>query len=134
MSESVRRRKVFVEVATWVSALRVRTDELDHNPWLLNVENETVDMLSGEFREHRQEDMITKIADVEYNPNADCPMWKRFVREIMGYKADIIKFVQTAAGRSLSGDISEQTMWPACGVRDLLLLRKWNKGGGCPNH
>ena len=24
-------------------------DELDHNPWLLNVKNGTVDMLSGEF-------------------------------------------------------------------------------------
>jgi len=55
--------------------------------------------------------MITKIANVEYDPKADCPMWKQFVREIMGYKADLIKFVQTAAGWSLSGDISEQTMF-----------------------
>jgi len=44
---------------------------------------------------------------VKFNPNADCPLWKQFVREIMGYKADLIKFVQTAAGWSLSGDISE---------------------------
>jgi putative DNA primase/helicase len=111
MSESVRRRKAFVEAATWVSALRVKTDELDPNPWLLNVKNGTVDIKSGEFREHRQEDMITKIANVDYDPAADCPMWKKFVREIMDYKADIIKFVQTAAGWSLSGDISEQTMF-----------------------
>jgi len=111
MSESVRRRKAFVEAATWVSALRVKTDELDPNPWLLNVKNGTVDIKKGEFREHRQEDMITKIANVNYDPNADCPIWKKFVREIMDYKADIIKFVQTAAGWSLSGDISEQTMF-----------------------
>jgi putative DNA primase/helicase len=111
MSESVRRRKAFVEAATWISALRVKTAELDTNPWLLNVKNGTVDMQSGEFREHRQEDLITKIANVEYDPNADCPMWKQFVREIMDCKADIIKFVQTAAGWSLSGDISEQTMF-----------------------
>jgi len=111
MSESVRRRKAFVEAATWVSALRIRTDELDPNPWLLNVKNGTIDMQNVEFREHKQEDMITKIANVEYDPNADCPMWKQFVREIMGYKADLIKFVQTAAGWSLSGDISEQTMF-----------------------
>ena len=111
MSESVRRRKAFVEAATWISALRIRTDELDYNPWLLNVKNGTVDILSGEFREHRQEDMITKIANVDYDPTADCPMWKKFVREIMDYKAEIVKFVQTAAGWSLSGDISEQTMF-----------------------
>jgi len=111
MSESVRRRKAFVEAATWVSVLRVKTDELDRNPWLLNVKNGTIDIQSGEFREHRQEDMITKIANVDYDPAADCPMWKKFVREIMDYKADIIKFVQTVAGWSLSGDISEQAMF-----------------------
>ncbi len=49
--------------------------------------------------------------NVEFDPNADCLLWKQFVREIMGYKADLIKFVQTAAGWSLSGDISEQTMF-----------------------
>ena len=101
MSESVRRRKAFVEAATWVKALNVKSDELDSNPWLLNVKNGTVDILSGEFREHKQEDMITKIANVEYDTKADCPMWKQFVREIMDYKADIIKFVQTAAGWSV---------------------------------
>jgi putative DNA primase/helicase len=111
MSESVRRRKAFVEAATWVSALQVKTDELDANPWLLNVKNGTIDMSNIEFREHSQEDKITKIANVEFDPNADCPLWKQFVREIMGYKADLIKFVQTAAGWSLSGDISEQTMF-----------------------
>jgi len=79
LSESVRRRKAFVEATTWVSALRVRTDELDPNPWHLNVKNGTIDMLNGEFREHRQEDMITKIANVEFDPKADCPMWKLFV-------------------------------------------------------
>jgi len=111
MSESVRRRKAFVEAATWIKVLRIDTEELDANPWLLNVKNGTIDLKSGEFREHRQEDLITKIANVEYAPKADCPMWKKFIREIMNYKVDIIKFLQTAAGWSLSGDISEQSMF-----------------------
>jgi putative DNA primase/helicase len=111
MSESVRRRKAFVEAATWIKELNIRSDELDPNPWLLNVKNGTVDVLTGEFREHRQEDIITKIANVVYDPKADCSMWKQFVREIMDYKTDIIKFVQIAAGWALSGDISEQTMF-----------------------
>jgi putative DNA primase/helicase len=111
MSESVRRRKAFVEAATWIKALRIKSEEMDVNPWLLNVKNGTIDLSSGEFREHLQENLITKIANVEYDPKADCPMWKKFIREIMNYKADIIKFLQTAAGWSLSGDISEQTMF-----------------------
>jgi putative DNA primase/helicase len=48
---------------------------------------------------------------VEYNPQADCPLWKQFIREIMDYKTDVITFVQTVAGWALTGDISEQTMF-----------------------
>jgi putative DNA primase/helicase len=110
LSESMRRREAFVKAASVIKALHVTSEDLDPNPWLLNVKNGTIDVTTGEFREHRQEDMITKIAKVEYKPEADCPLWKQFIREIMDYKADVITFVQTVAGWALTGDISEQTM------------------------
>jgi putative DNA primase/helicase len=111
LSESMRRREAFVRAASVIHALNIKTDDLDRNPWLLNVQNGTIDVITGEFREHRQEDMITKIAKAEYNRQADCPLWKQFIREIMDYKADVITFVQTVAGWALTGDISEQTMF-----------------------
>ncbi|MDR0442301.1 MAG: DUF5906 domain-containing protein [Treponema sp.] len=111
LSESVRRRESFVKAAQWVSELNIKSDDLDPDPWLLNVQNGTINVITGEFTEHKQENMITKLANVEYDPAADCPLWKQFIREIMGYKADLINFVQTAAGWSLTGDISEQTMF-----------------------
>ena len=111
LSESVRRRKAFVEAAQWVKALNVKSDDLDPDPWLLNVRNGTIDVLKGEIREHKQEDLITKLANVDFDPSADCPLWKQFIREIMDYRTDLINFVQTAAGWSLTGDISEQTMF-----------------------
>jgi putative DNA primase/helicase len=55
--------------------------------------------------------MITKVANVDYNPGADCPNWKQFVREIMNYNGDIITFLQTVGGWALTGDTSEQTMF-----------------------
>jgi putative DNA primase/helicase len=72
------------------------------------VKNGTIDVMTGEFREHLQEDMITKTANVVYDPGADCPAWKQFIREIMNYKADIIICVQTVAGWALTGDTSVQ--------------------------
>jgi putative DNA primase/helicase len=111
LSESMRRRKAFVKAASVIKALNITSDDLDPDPWLLNVQNGTIDVTTGEFREHRQEDMITKIAKVDYNPQADCPLWKQFIREIMDYKAEVITFVQTVAGWALTGDISEQTMF-----------------------
>ena len=111
LSESVRRREAFVKAAQWNSALNIKSDDLDPDPWLLNVQNGTVNVLTGEFREHRQEEMITKIGNVEYDPKADCPLWKSFIREIMNYKSDLVNFLQTAAGWSLTGNIEEQTMF-----------------------
>jgi putative DNA primase/helicase len=49
-SESMRRRKAFVEVASWIPDLNVKTDNLDTNPWLLNVENGTIDLRTGELK------------------------------------------------------------------------------------
>jgi putative DNA primase/helicase len=110
-SESTRRREAFVKGATWIPALNAAVDDLDQNPWLLNVENGTIDLTTGELLPHRQEDMITKIAKVMYDKTADCPKWKQFIREIMDYKGDLIQFLQTAAGWAISGDISEQSMF-----------------------
>jgi putative DNA primase/helicase len=76
----------------------IYNDLLKTADWLLNVRNGTLDVTTGEFRKHRQEDMITKIARVDYDPAAECPAWKQFIREIMNYNSDIITFLQNAAG------------------------------------
>jgi putative DNA primase/helicase len=110
-SESARRRKALIEVASWIPELNVKTDNLDKDPWLFNVRNGTVDLRTGEIREHNQEDLITRIANVDYDPNADCPAWKKFIMEIMGYNAELIRFIQNAAGWAVTGDTSEQTMF-----------------------
>ncbi|WP_461257121.1 DNA primase family protein [Treponema sp. R80B11-R83G3] len=111
ISESIRRREAMIKTAQYIQELNITADDLDGNPWLLNVRNGTIDVVTGEFREHRQEDMITKLANVEYAPNADCPLWKQFIREIMDYKPELIKFLQTAMGWALTGDNTEQTMF-----------------------
>ena len=111
LSESVRRREAFVKAAQWNSELNITSDDLDPDPWLLNVQNGTINIQTGEFREQRQEEMITKIANVVYDPSADCPLWKQFIREIMNYKTELVNFLQTAAGWAITGNIEEQTMF-----------------------
>ena len=110
-SEAVRRRKAFIEAASWIPELNITTNDVDKDPWLLNVRNGTINLRNGEYREQRREDMITKLANVEYQAQADCPEWKRFIREIMNYNTELINFLQTAVGWALTGDTSEQTMF-----------------------
>jgi putative DNA primase/helicase len=110
-SENFRRLGACVQMAAKLEAIQITSEELDTNPWLLNVENGTVDVSTGEFREHRKEDYITKIAKVSFDPLATCVAWKNFICEIMNFDIDIITFLQTAAGWGITGDTSEQTMF-----------------------
>src|SRR5215510_15091817 len=110
-SESNRRRKALIEVASWIPELNVKTDSLDTNPWLFNVKNGTINLKTGEIKEPNPDDLITRIANVEYNPAAECPAWKKFIMEIMDYNTDLIRFIQNAAGWAITGDTSEQTMF-----------------------
>jgi putative DNA primase/helicase len=103
LSESMRRREAFVKAASLIRKLNITSDNLDKDPRLLNVKNGTAALTTGEFREHRQEDMITKITGTKYDPRAGCPLWKKFIREIMNRKSGVISFVQTAAGWALTG-------------------------------
>jgi putative DNA primase/helicase len=110
-SESARRRKALVEVASWIPDLNVKADQLDKDPWLFNVRNGTIDLTTGTLREHNQDDLITRSANVDYDPAADCPAWKKFIMEIMDFNPDLIHFIQNAAGWAITGDTSEQSMF-----------------------
>ena len=110
-SESARRRKALIEVASWIPGLNVKTDDLDTNPWLLNVRNGTIDLRTGTIRGHDPADLITHCANVDFDPKADCPAWRQFLLEIMGWNQEMYMFVQKAAGWAVTGDISEQTMF-----------------------
>jgi len=109
--ESVRRRKALIEAASWIPELNVKTDDLDTDPWLLNVKNGTIDLRSGEIKEHDPNDLITRCANVVYDKNAECPVWRKFLMEIMNYNNEVIRFIQNAAGWAVTGDTSEQTMF-----------------------
>ena len=70
-SEAGARVKEMVDLAR--SDVPVMPDELDASPDLLNTESGTIDLRTGELREHRREDLITKLAPVEYRPDATAP-------------------------------------------------------------
>lgn len=89
--------------------LYVGMDSLDADPWVLNVLNGTIDLRTGQLRDHDPADMITKLAPVEYDPEADAPRFERFLRETL-IDDDVIEFVQRFAGYSLTGDTRERAM------------------------
>jgi hypothetical protein len=106
-SEGADKIKAMLELAR--SEVPVDPDELDADPWLLNAANGTVDLQTGEIREHRREDLITKLAPVEYDPGVSAPTWEAFLERVLPGE-ELRTFVQRAAGYSATGDTSEQVM------------------------
>jgi putative DNA primase/helicase len=62
-SENARRRNAVIEMATRIPEVNLKAQDVDTDPWLFNVQNGTIDLKNGVFREHRRDDWITKTAN-----------------------------------------------------------------------
>jgi putative DNA primase/helicase len=91
------------------SGIPVSPSDLDCDPWLLNCENGTVDLRTGELREHRRADLITKLAPVEYDPQATAPAFMVFLERILPSEA-LRRFVQRVLGYAATGKVSEEIL------------------------
>ena len=65
-------------------------DNVDANPTLLNFENGLYNIKTNEFTPHTPNHIITARIPVKYDPNADCPEIKQFLRDIVEIKEDAV--------------------------------------------
>ncbi|NQT21216.1 MAG: bifunctional DNA primase/polymerase [Planctomycetes bacterium] len=87
----------------------VMPSELDADPYLFNVLNGTLDLRAGTLREHRREDLITKLAPVEYDPDAHSTVLDNFLFTASGEDLQMLNFLCRAAGSALvAGDPDEK--------------------------
>jgi len=110
-SESEARIRAMINLAKTEPGIPARVDDLDADPWLLGVKNGTLDLRTGDVRPACRDDLITKLAPVEYNPAAVCPVWDRFLSEIMDGNQQMVQFLQRAVGYSLTAHISERVLF-----------------------
>lgn len=105
-SESARKIRALIDLAK--SELPVSHDQFNTHLHLLNCQNGTLDLKTGELRPHNPADMLTRCLEVSYNPSAQAPTWLRFVNRIFGQDQALIRYVQASLGMTLSGDTREQ--------------------------
>lgn len=111
-SESNMRIKATTEQLKSEAVIAATFDRLDRDPWSLNVLNGTVDLRTGGLRPHDPEDFITKLAPVEYDPEAGCPRWLEMLERILP-DPQVRRYVQKACGYSAtaqSGQTADQIL------------------------
>jgi putative DNA primase/helicase len=97
-------------IALLRKTLTIDTSQLDRDPWALNCLSGTIDLRTGELRPHNPTDYITKLAPVEYDPQASYERFAAFVLEIMGDDKPRADFLQRWFGYCATGDVREQKL------------------------
>ncbi len=110
-SEAAGRRRAMIELARSESNVAVQAKDLDTHPWLLNVKNGTIDLRTGRLGAHRREHLLTRCLDTPYDPEAQCPIWLRFLDRIFNGNAELIAYLQRMAGYSLTASTREQVIF-----------------------
>lgn len=100
----------------------VSPSAFDANPALLNCRSGTIDLRTGEHREHRRGDLLTKMTPVTFDSRAQAPSWEAFLRRVLRDDSERIAFAQRAVGYSLTGWVREHVV--------LILLGPGGNGKG----
>jgi putative DNA primase/helicase len=91
--------------------LRITADELDAHPDLLNVATGTIDLRTGDQAPHDRKQLHTKLVPIAHDRDATAPTWLAFLDRVFQNDADLIAYVQRAAGYSLTGHTGEQALF-----------------------
>lgn len=114
--QAMHRRRI--EAALWAARsdprLVVRLPALDADPWALNCLNGTINLKTGKLLKHNPEELITKLAPVEYDPDADQSEWLKFLERVLP-DADMRSFLARATGYSVTGLADEEVLLFVCG-------------------
>ena len=83
-------------------------NQMDTHNHILNTPNGVLHLRTGALEPHNPELYLSKMTLCEYTENADCPLWESFLFDIFGGDMELIRYIQTAIGYSLTGSTAEQ--------------------------
>ena len=98
------------------SYLNVEVECLDADPYQLNVANGTVYLHDQTLHFHDRDDRITRLVDIPYDPNAECPLFLSVLHRVLGDDQSLIDYFQRVCGYCLTGSVQEQKLFILYGI------------------
>jgi len=89
----------------------VTSQEFDSDPYLLGTPGGTIDLRTGTLRKARREDHITKQTTVTPDPEAEAPLWHKFLDEATNGDQGLQRFLAQMGGYCLTGDTREHALF-----------------------
>ena len=96
-----RRRKTMIDDAR--DLLPVLQTDFDADPYLFNCQNCVLNLKEHKVTEHDPELLLSKVANVSFDPDASSEVFETFMNEIMQGDTDKIEYLQTLFGYAMTG-------------------------------
>ena len=97
-----------VKMAERDPRVRIEPNDLDSNGLLLNVQNGTLDLNTGELRPHSRRDRLTALSPFAYDPKANAVGWLEWLHEFQP-DPEVRLFLQRLAGSCAVGITGKET-------------------------
>lgn len=95
-----------VRLARGAPGVLVAHEQLDADPFLLNVRNGTIDLRTSALRPHDPDDLMTVQCPVSYDPDARAPLWDACVDRWQP-DPEVRTYIQVRAGAAATGKPTE---------------------------
>ena len=97
-------------VCNLLKSRSIMTIAFDRNP-VLTFQNGTLEIETGKFRDFSQADYCSVIMDYDYDAEAKCPHWERFIEDVTDEEPRRAENLQFIAGYTLFSDCRHQKVF-----------------------
>ncbi len=108
-SSTLPRIQAMIELSKSEVGMTVRLSDFDADPWVLGVQNGVLDLRKGELQPVSPGTLVSKRANVIYDPEATCPQFEKFLSAVQ-LDPNVRRLLQQLVGMWLCGKPNPQKL------------------------
>lgn len=108
-------KEAMLKEAMHIGSIPTVNADYDNENYKLNCFNGVVDLKTGELLPHDRTYMMSKNTNLKVDMENEPKRWKQFLLEVFNGSQDLVDYIQTAVGYTLTGDTKEQCFFQCYG-------------------